>query len=192
MSRRQCHASMELLRSSASVWAQRNNGRGHISTFVGSPISFLHALENKAKGEDWQRILPSDLLLTSHVFSMHMVAAFPAPHGLCCAVLGREKLLGSTMCSVAVRHCCSCTVGSGTYLGLLWLQAFTSLNVEVRMSLAEIRAVSFNYHSVNFYKTFYLRVPGPFMAVKGQFWLCYTNTASFESAVFVALIIWAN
>lgn len=57
------------------------------------------------------------------------------------------------------------------------------------MSLAEIRAVSFNYHSVNFYKTFYLRVPGPFMAVKGQFWLCYTNTASFESAVFVALII---
>lgn len=84
--------------------------------------------KTKPKGKDWQRILRGDLLLTSHVFSVHTVGAFPAPHGLCCAELGKEKPLGSTMCSVAVRRRCSCTVSSapisvcsGCKLFLAWM-----------------------------------------------------------------------
>jgi len=50
------------------------------------------------------------------------------------------------------------------------------------MSLAEIGAVSFNYHSVNFGKAFYLNVPGHFTDVKGQIWLCYTYTGFLQGS----------
>lgn len=50
------------------------------------------------------------------------------------------------------------------------------------MSLAEIGAVSFNYHSVNSCKAFYLNVPGHFTDVKGQICLCYMYTGFLQES----------
>lgn len=117
MSIQQCYASAELLHSSTGVWAQGNNVRGRISTFVGSLISFPCALENKTKGERlavypmWWFVADLSGLQHKHSGWFSILTAV-APHGLCCTMWGKQRPLNSTVGSAAVIRCCSFTVNT--------------------------------------------------------------------------------